>query len=86
MPEVFQVLETAGTDKSVGTNKVYEMIRNAMQNYVSRGDLRRLLRGIEKWFADPDRDADGLDEVYNRWYDKTMNSEKKPSGSFKFEV
>ena len=86
MPEVFQVLDTAGKDKSVGTNRVYEMIRNAMQNYVSRGDLRRLLRGIEKWFADPDRDADGLDDVYNRWYDKTMNSEKKASGSFKFEV
>lgn len=86
MPEVFQVLDTAGKDKSVGTNRVYEMIRNAMQNYVSRGDLRRLLRGIEKWFADPDRDADGLEDVYSRWYKKTMNSDKKPSGSFKFEV
>lgn len=86
MPEVFQVLDTAGTDKSVGTNRVYEMIRNAMQNYVSRGDLRRLLRGIEKWFADPDRDGDTLEEVYDRWYDKTMNSDKKASGSFKFEV
>lgn len=89
MPEVFQVLKTAGTDPSIGTNLVYEKIENAMQKYVSRGDLRRLLRGIEKWYADPDRDADGLDDVYNNWYRKVQAREakekdKKLSGSFKF--
>lgn len=89
MPEVFQVLKTAGTDPSIGTNLVYEKIENAMQNYVSRGDLRRLLRGIEKWYADPDRDADGLEDVYTNWYRKVLAREakekdKKLSGSFKF--
>ena len=83
MPEIFDLLSFAGKDQAVGSNRVYSMIEDAMQNYVKRAELRNLVRRIETWFKDDERKADELDQIYSKWEKKTLKKEGKEPFKFK---
>lgn len=89
MPEVFQILDTAGTDPRVGSNQVFDRIKDAMQLYVSRADLKKLLERTERYYKNPKRSED-FDEVYQKWYKRIMEAEEKEKEKkekqYKFEA
>ena len=83
MPEIFDILYIAGTDPRVGSNEVYETFKDAMQNYVSRKDLRNLMERVTRWFGNPNR-KDDFSEVYRKWADRTI--EKSGGKEYYFNV